>query len=152
MVFSAAFNNISVISWRSVLLEETGVHGESHRSVFSGVRVTRSLVFHVCFNCRSLFVLLYFFFCSWCCLFFFDIRLYNVLRRILFCLCMWPSLIWKWGHHGSHRMVVGFTTTCAISEFEPRSWRWVFDTICDKFVSENSLKIPKGGNHKGSHT
>ena len=75
MVFSAAFNNISVISWRSVLLEETGVHGESHRSVFSGVRVTRSLVFHVCFNCRSLFVLLYFFFWSWCCLFFFDIRI-----------------------------------------------------------------------------
>ena len=34
MVFNAAFNNISVISWRSVLLmEETGVPGESHRTV-----------------------------------------------------------------------------------------------------------------------
>jgi energy-converting hydrogenase Eha subunit E len=32
MVFNATFNNISVISWRSVLLvEETGVPGESHR-------------------------------------------------------------------------------------------------------------------------
>jgi hypothetical protein len=32
MVFNAAFNNISVISWRSVLLvEETGVPGENHR-------------------------------------------------------------------------------------------------------------------------
>jgi hypothetical protein len=31
MVFSATFNNISVISWRSVLLvEETGVPGENH--------------------------------------------------------------------------------------------------------------------------
>jgi len=31
-VFSATFNNISVISWRSVLLvEETGVSGENHR-------------------------------------------------------------------------------------------------------------------------
>jgi hypothetical protein len=31
MVLSAIFNNISVISWRSVLLvEETGVHGENH--------------------------------------------------------------------------------------------------------------------------
>jgi hypothetical protein len=30
MVFSATFNNISVISWQSVLLaEETEVHGES---------------------------------------------------------------------------------------------------------------------------
>ena len=33
MVFNATYYNISVISWRSVLLvEETGVHGENHRS------------------------------------------------------------------------------------------------------------------------
>jgi hypothetical protein len=32
MVFEATFNNISVISWRSVLLvEETGVPRENHR-------------------------------------------------------------------------------------------------------------------------
>jgi hypothetical protein len=32
VVFNTAFNNISVISWRSVLLlEETGVPGENHR-------------------------------------------------------------------------------------------------------------------------
>jgi hypothetical protein len=32
MVFNATFNNISVISWRSVLLvEETGIQGENHR-------------------------------------------------------------------------------------------------------------------------
>jgi hypothetical protein len=31
MVLNATFNNISVISWRSVLLvEETGVPGENH--------------------------------------------------------------------------------------------------------------------------
>ena len=36
MVLSATFNNISVISWRSVLLvEETGVPGENHRPVAS---------------------------------------------------------------------------------------------------------------------
>jgi hypothetical protein len=36
IVFNATFNNISVISWRSALLvEETGVPGESHRSVAS---------------------------------------------------------------------------------------------------------------------
>ena len=36
MVFNATFNNISVISWRSVLLvEETGVPGENHRSAVS---------------------------------------------------------------------------------------------------------------------
>ena len=40
---------------------------------------------------------------------------------------------------GRDRMVVGFTTTCAISayyycEFEPRSWRGVLDTaLCDKY-------------------
>ena len=32
IVFNATFNNISVISWRSVLLvEETGVHGNSDK-------------------------------------------------------------------------------------------------------------------------
>ena len=34
MVFNATFNNISVISWHSVLLmEETGVSGGNHRQV-----------------------------------------------------------------------------------------------------------------------
>ena len=41
--------------------------------VFIGVHVTRSLVLFVLF-CRSLFVLLYFFFWPLCYLFFFDIR------------------------------------------------------------------------------
>jgi hypothetical protein len=36
MVFNATFNNISVISWRSVLLvEETGELGKNHRPVAS---------------------------------------------------------------------------------------------------------------------
>jgi len=36
MVFNATFNNISVISWQSVLLvEETGVPGENHLPVAS---------------------------------------------------------------------------------------------------------------------
>ena len=36
MVFNATFNNISAISWWSVLLvEETGVPGENHRPVAS---------------------------------------------------------------------------------------------------------------------
>jgi hypothetical protein len=36
MVFNATFNNVSVISWRSVLLvEETGGPGENHRPVAS---------------------------------------------------------------------------------------------------------------------
>jgi hypothetical protein len=36
MVFNATFNNISVISWWSVLMvEETGVHEENHRAVAS---------------------------------------------------------------------------------------------------------------------
>jgi len=36
MLFTATFNNISVISWRSVLLvEETGVPGENHRPTAS---------------------------------------------------------------------------------------------------------------------
>jgi hypothetical protein len=49
-------------------------------------------------------------------------------------------LIFLEGCHGCDRMVVGFTTTCAMSayhhyscEFEPHSWRGVLDTtLCDK--------------------
>ena len=40
MVFSATFNNISVISWRSVLLvDETGVSGENHRPAASNYHI-----------------------------------------------------------------------------------------------------------------
>jgi hypothetical protein len=50
-----------------------------------------------------------------------------------------PSMMNR-GHHGCDRVVVGFTTPCAISadhhwscEFEPCSWRGVFDkTLCNK--------------------
>jgi hypothetical protein len=36
MVFNATFNNISVLSWRSILLvEETGVPRENHRPATS---------------------------------------------------------------------------------------------------------------------
>ena len=36
MLFNAIFNNISAISWRSVLLvDENEVHGDSHRLVAS---------------------------------------------------------------------------------------------------------------------
>jgi hypothetical protein len=44
-----------------------------HPRFLSGVSVTRSLV--LCLFCRSLFVLLYFFFWPLCCLFFFDIQI-----------------------------------------------------------------------------
>jgi hypothetical protein len=38
MVFNTTFNNISVISWQSVLLvEETGVPRENHRPVASQI-------------------------------------------------------------------------------------------------------------------
>ena len=36
MVVNTTFNNISIISWRSVLLvEETAVHGENHQPAAS---------------------------------------------------------------------------------------------------------------------
>ena len=82
MILNATFNNISILSWRSVLLvEEIGRPGENHRHVtsnwqtvwhnvvdvkwflcaeslspgFIGVCVTRSLVLCVCFvdHCLS---------------------------------------------------------------------------------------------------
>ena len=48
MVFNATFNNISVISWRSVLLmEETGVPGENHRPVTSHRQTLSHNVVHL---------------------------------------------------------------------------------------------------------
>jgi hypothetical protein len=52
MVFYATFNNISVILWRSVLMVgETGVFGENHRTVASCVHtlshnVVSSIPYH----------------------------------------------------------------------------------------------------------
>jgi hypothetical protein len=48
MVFNATFNNISVISWRLVLLvEETGGPGENHRPVASHRQTLSHHVVHL---------------------------------------------------------------------------------------------------------
>jgi hypothetical protein len=48
MMFNATFNNISVISWRSVLLvEETGGPGEKHRPVGSDEQTLSYNVVHL---------------------------------------------------------------------------------------------------------
>jgi hypothetical protein len=65
---------VTNLTWQMPLVEQellTLLEHPSLPSVFSGVRVTRSLVLCIC---RSLFVLLYFFFWPLCCLFF-DIRI-----------------------------------------------------------------------------
>jgi hypothetical protein len=52
MVFNATFNNISVMSWLSVLLVEeleTGVHVENHRPVTMG----KQLVNFITCGCES---------------------------------------------------------------------------------------------------
>ena len=51
MVFNATFNNISVISWQSVLLvEETGGPGENHRPVASYLQTLSHNVVHFALN------------------------------------------------------------------------------------------------------
>ena len=48
MVFSATFNTISIISWRSVLLvEETGEPGKNHRPVASHWQTLSHNVVHL---------------------------------------------------------------------------------------------------------
>jgi hypothetical protein len=48
MVFNATFNNISVISWRSVLLvEETGGSGENPQPVASHLQTLSHNVVHL---------------------------------------------------------------------------------------------------------
>ena len=81
-LYSLQMNNYYTLTWipyvhvltrRVPLVEQVLLTLPDHLSsppVFSGVRVTGSLVF-----CRALFVLLYFFCWPLCCLFFFDIRI-----------------------------------------------------------------------------
>jgi len=48
MVFNATSNNISFISWQSVLMvEETGGSGENHRSVTSHLQTLSHNVVHL---------------------------------------------------------------------------------------------------------
>jgi hypothetical protein len=51
MMLNATFNNISVISWQSVLLvEETGVPGENHRPVASH---PTNCITYCCIKCTT---------------------------------------------------------------------------------------------------
>jgi hypothetical protein len=51
MMFNAIYNNISVISWWSVLLvEETGVPGENHRPAASHWQTLSYNVVHLAIN------------------------------------------------------------------------------------------------------
>jgi hypothetical protein len=48
MVFNATFNDISVISWRSVLfVEETGLPGENNRPVASHRQIYHIMLYRV---------------------------------------------------------------------------------------------------------
>ena len=62
-------------------------------------------------------------------------------KNMWFLLILWTTLVFKaiWGCRGQDSMVVGFTTTYAVSayhhccEFKPCSWWGVQDTpLCDK--------------------
>ena len=78
MVFNTTFNNISVISWRSVVLvEKTGVPCKNHRHVASHCFQWGSCYLIFSFMrmfCRSVVVFLFFFFWPLYCLFFFDLQ------------------------------------------------------------------------------
>jgi hypothetical protein len=111
----------------------------------------------MCMFCRSLFVLLCFFFSPLCCLLFFDIRilitllvslntsyLFSILSNILFfwTRSRFTAFSTSSSATGYDRMVVGFTTTYAISayhhwccEFQSRSGRGVQHYVI-KFVSD----------------
>ena len=109
-----------------------------------------SIFSFICMFCRSLFVLFSFTHYVVCSslIYRFWLLLWNLptlLSRV------WPYVIvittklrlhqhWQNIFDKSHRMVIGFTTTYAISayhhqscDFEPRSWPGVLDTaLCDK--------------------
>jgi hypothetical protein len=96
MVFKATFNNISVISWQSVLLvEETGVPGENHRPVESH---WQTLSHNVVSNTPRMI--------KW--------LVSTCLYILIFHFLLQVDVSW-YNRGGRDRMVVGFTTTCEFS-------------------------------------
>jgi hypothetical protein len=103
MVFNATFNNISVISWWSVLLvEESGVPGENHQPAASQ---WQTLSHNVVAKCQSF---------DFCC------KAYNYyIQRVLL------MSLFKQTHssdsigglRGRDRMVVGIINTYAINAY-----------------------------------
>jgi hypothetical protein len=135
MTFNATFNNISIISWRSVLmLEESRVSGENHRPAAS--HWLSYIILHpqsftpfpskICSGTTIWYLI--------------ESAGYIVLRNNKCLLFYCKNIKHPRGPRCRDRMVVGFTTTYAISaihhwsyEFESRSWPVVLDaTLCDK--------------------
>ena len=78
MVFIATFNNISVISWRSVLLvEETRVPGGNHRPVAVCNVLSQSKIYG-----QQLYFLLILFFLSFCVFFLYMLLLLFITKII----------------------------------------------------------------------
>ena len=85
MVFSATFNNISAISWRSVLLvEETGGPGENYRPAASHCQALSHNAVHLgLIEIRTLFVLEILFYTKT------IIVKLIIIRRVSFCSDIW---------------------------------------------------------------
>jgi hypothetical protein len=119
MVFDATFNNITIISWRSVLLvEETAGPGENHRPVTSHWQTLSPNVVHLALMMLSFIIVLIRL--SWLCCFVSAncVVLYFSVQLFIF------TSIQGRGRRGRDRMVDGFTTTYAISFLSPLMW-WV---------------------------
>jgi hypothetical protein len=109
MVFNATFNNISAISWQSVLLvEETWVPRENHWPVAQSFT-------HDAFSLYVHFTPTFYGNSSKLCM----LAYYHMKIRILL-----QELSWSWSF-----MVVGFTTTYAISAYHHEHFE--FDFTCD---------------------
>jgi hypothetical protein len=132
IVFNATFNNISVILWGLVLLvEETGVPGVNHWPV---VNHWQTLSHNVVFA----FVFVQLYSCVWiACLlaYFFSLCFFGVTVLILSLFLRLETFHKVWRRRGPNRMVVGFTTTCAVglpsNSYKPiTNTAWVRARLC----------------------
>jgi hypothetical protein len=108
MVFNATFNNISAISWRSVLLvEETGVPRENHRPVTNHWQtLSHNVVFFIKIRAERAF---------W---YSFSVSILRIMSNFIM------------GHRGHDRMVVGFTITYAISAYHHKCCDFEYQIQC----------------------
>ena len=63
----------------------------------------------------------------------------NVIGTVVGHLCYWRSPLAQWGRRGSDRMVVGFTTTRAISSYHRWCCEFEFYPVLYDFIVQNIL-------------
>ena len=123
---------LDYLSWRVPLVEQELLNSLGHLTsppVFSGVRVTRSLVLCVCFVDRCLSLCLFFFWPLYC-VFFFDIRMFITfliyIHIVSYCTVLFNSFIFGKCARFRDRSFRFLFFSCFFLFWEGKGW-WLYN-------------------------